>query len=691
MVTPAQDVEFYWLAADGARVSGSERSLREALGSGALPEASLVWRAGWAEWLPANRVAELATAIAEPKRDKAQEPKRDARIASPPATPVAKLPAVAPRAAVGVSAHPTAPSLRAPLPAAPARFNRTAPAPAPPAGPHEHARDTLAPASAPSSFGTLGQSRRAAPNPALSAPPPPPARGRAPLPTFSEEQGGVSATATLRPPGAVPPPARGVPVPALDSSPRATMTPIPAFGLAFGKLETPAPAAMPAVAPKARPTEPAPAAIEPALDSTLEVAPQVPPEARRTPVEPRPAARPASQSVRPTRGDSARDSQVKIGRIGLDSRTGVMAMSALSGALLVAVVALALSRAHDQSGAPPASVSVTGAATPGPVVPSGCRLALPAARIATTVDRGVPPYISPIANESALALGIAASRTKGVGLRLDPNTLDVLPAFEEEGKDTVRGVVPLTRSGSLNFFVDRDDSALRSAHTVDEVPPFTLGVNDGGFSRVNAGTTSLVWPIDGDEKITEPRSAQLGAFGYGVTFRRGGQSGEVLLGFIDSNGRQKSGLSAVPEAPKFVGTPVIAGSSAGALVAFAGRDTSDGSWQLFVSLTRPGAAPSPARALISAGGAGTISPTLAPLGTDRWLVQWTEGGSGQYRVHVQSFAADLSPIGQRVQVSPKGANAGQGALATFAGGATTLFILTTAGHDELWGATLSCP
>jgi len=43
-----------------------------------------------------------------------------------------------------------------------------------------------------------------------------------------------------------------------------------------------------------------------------------------------------------------------------------------------------------------------------------------------------------------------------------------------------------------------------------------------------------------------------------------------------------------------------------------------------------------------------------------------------------------------VLVSPKGANAGQGSLASTPGTVTSLFILTTAGHDELWGATLAC-
>lgn len=608
MVDPAEDVQYYWLAADGTRLSGSGRELRAALRTGALRSATLVWRSGWAEWLPANRVAELATAVAE-------------------AT------------------------------------------------------------AAPSSFGTLGTKRSSptAKRPS-SGPPPPPSRARAAMPTLSEEQGVLPATATLRPPGAVPPPARGVPVPALDSSPRTTMTPIPSFGPPGGRVDTPLPAALPAVVNRA--LLPPPPSIEPPLDSTLEVAPQISTEARRTPVEPLLAAHAqALGSAQRARQDSV----VKIGRIGLDSRSVVMALSALSGALLVALLALVLSRSQSKSPTPEVRPQASNEPAPSPPkAPPGCRLALPAARIAESVERSVPPYVAKLEKEAALALGMAESKSKGLGLRVDPSTLDVLPAFEEEGKDAVRGVVPLTRSGSLTFFVDRDDRALRSAHTIDAVPPFTLGVSDAGFSRVVAGSASLIWQLDPSAKITEPRSAQLADYGYGVTFRRGGQSGAVLLGFVSNDGEKKSELAEVPAAPKFLGTPVIAGSSAGALIAFAGRDAPNAAWKLFVSQALPGKAPSPARELTAGSGGGAISPTLAALSGGRWLVQWTEGSSAQYHVHVQSFAADLSPIGQSIAVSPKGANAGQGALANFADGALTLFILTTAGHDELWGATLAC-
>ncbi|MEO8902876.1 MAG: GYF domain-containing protein [Polyangiaceae bacterium] len=719
LVDPAQkDASYHWLMPDGARLSGTEQELRAALASGVLTAASFVWRKGWAEWQAVERVPELASALPA----KASEHK-----SSPTAV---HMPPLVARDTLTTSIRPTAPTIRTPSLSNPAtRPSRNA---GPSPGAHEVARDTLAPAPTPSSFGNLGGTRRpAAPTRRESGPPPPPVRGRAPLPTLSEEAGVISVTATLRPPGAVPPAPRGVPSPSLDPSPFSaekrggTLTPVPAFGPPGGKFERTSPRfgaepsaaialgaganlltpsiTQPSTAPLERPpvvnqtglstlapVETAPE-LEPSLDSTLEVVAKVPPEARRTPVEPLAPAR--SAPAEPEHATPPqRDSLVKVGRIGLESRTVVLALSGLSGALLVAVIALALSRGDAKAPEPDVRASVSASPAPAlaPAVIPGCRLLLPAARISANVERAVPAYVAQLPNQAALALGFAETKSKGVGLRLNPATLDVTPSFEEDGKDAVRGVVPLTHSGSLAFFVDRDDKALHSAHTVDEVPPFTLGVNEAGFSRVVAGATSLVWPLDGGVKITEPRSAPLGAYGYGIAFRRGGQAGSVLLGFVDSDGKKKTELAGIPNAPKLLGTPVIAGSAAGALVAFAGRDAEDSPWQLFVSLTKPGAAPSPARALLTGSG-GAISPALAPLGADRFLVQWTEGSSGKYHVHVQSFGSDLSPIGQSVLVSPKGANAGQGSVVAFAGQAATLFILTTAGHDELWGATLACP
>ena len=742
MVDSAEETQFHWLAGDGKQRSGGERALCAALTSGTLSATSLVWRAGWAEWLPANRIAELASAISEGSRETPLKPRRHPAVLSPPRAPAEPLSAVPPQPSVippqrtppqakrsepppppirgkvstapaggkpvnGRHAQPPGPVLRGPpphdprLPTKPKQEGKVAAADA-----HGGARDTLNP----SSFGVIG-TRRAAQPAATTArgegAPGVPLR-RMPLPTLTEEGGVPAATATLRPPGAVPPPTRGVPaVPALDSSPSFSFekrtpvaTPVPAFAPPGSAAEAPprTEPVTPAINEPARAAPTLPPVVnrellrEPyaSLDSTLEVATQVPPEALRTPLEPLLAARAALNSASEDVLARAlrRHSRVMLGRLVVDSRMVVMALSALCGALLVAVFGLFVTR-----GRAPASElarSARASTPPAPTPLPGCRVSVPAALIAPNIERAVPPYATKLGNDPGLALGFAVSMTKGVGLRLNPGTLDTVESFEEDGKDAIRGVVPLTRSGTLAFFADRDDSALRSAHTVDEIPPFTLGVSDAGFSRVMAGRTSLVWPLEANLKITEPRAARVGGFGYGVTFRRGGQSGAVLLGFVASDGSKKSELVEIPDAPKFLGTPVIAGSAAGVLVAFAGRAAPEAAWKVFVSLTPPGAPARAARELITAAGGGAISPAVSALGPDRWLVQWTEGVSGQFQVRVQSFAADLSALGAKVLVSPKGANAGQGSLCALDGGATSLFILTTAGHDELWGTTLSC-
>ncbi|MEO6598255.1 MAG: hypothetical protein ABIQ16_00170, partial [Polyangiaceae bacterium] len=362
MVDPAQDVQFYWLAADGTRQTGTERALRAALSGEALIATTLVWRRGWSEWLPANRVAELSSSIPELEREQAQDPGGDLRVADPPATPgLGKVPALGPRPVVAASTGSASNSLRAPLPSTQAKPNRGLVVPT------QHARDTLSP----SSFGTLGPSRRPAAASAREAmrpsgtPPPPPMRGRSPMPTLGEERTAVSVTATLRPPGAVPPPARGVPVPAFDSSPRASagMTPVPVFGPAGGRFATPHPTSLPAVAGTAPLADGAPPSIESRLDSTLEVGQQVPAEARRTPIDPVAAACAVlpSGAGEEARRPAYRDSLVKIGRIGLDTRTVVMGLSALSGALFVAVIGLWMS--HSRTGASAEAVPSASSAT----------------------------------------------------------------------------------------------------------------------------------------------------------------------------------------------------------------------------------------------------------------------------------------------------------------------------------------
>ena len=66
-------------------------------------------------------------------------------------------------------------------------------------------------------------------------------------------------------------------------------------------------------------------------------------------------------------------------------------------------------------------------------------------------------------------------------------------------------------------------------------------------------------------------------------------------------------------------------------------------------------------------------------------------GLEERQVRVQRLGPDLEPSGEPLLVSPKGANAGQGVVFARSPRALSLFVQTTAGHDELWGTSLECP
>ena len=59
-------------------------------------------------------------------------------------------------------------------------------------------------------------------------------------------------------------------------------------------------------------------------------------------------------------------------------------------------------------------------------------------------------------------------------------------------------------------------------------------------------------------------------------------------------------------------------------------------------------------------------------------------------MRIQRLGSKLEPLGEARLVSPKGANAGQGAVLTTGSRVLSVFVQTTAGHDELWGASFEC-
>jgi len=377
-------------------------------------------------------------------------------------------------------------------------------------------------------------------------------------------------------------------------------------------------------------------------------------------------------------------------------RVALVAVSALSALLVVALLVSVATRpsaapAPVASAAPPASEAVPPPPPEPPVVPKGCTLAAPAAKLAPTIERSILPHLTSLP-DGRVAIGFASTRTRGAGIVVDPRTLDKEVISEERGGRRVRDVV-LASASPLSFVVNRDKGPLDATRSLAGAPNTVLGFSRSGISRsVDGGDLELLWKVERD-KVTEPRSASAGAAGSVVAFRRGGLGGEILLGWLGRDGMPTGSLEAVPAGVRYVGTPAPAASASGVAVAFAGRNDEDEDWGIRLAFGALGTIPKRVtdfRVPPGGPGGGAIAPALAPLG-DGWLLQWTEGGPGNYQVRVQRLGADSEPLGDPVLTSPKGASAGQGALWVSGTRALSVYVLTVSGYDELWGAAVECP
>jgi hypothetical protein len=176
-----------------------------------------------------------------------------------------------------------------------------------------------------------------------------------------------------------------------------------------------------------------------------------------------------------------------------------------------------------------------------------------------------------------------------------------------------------------------------------------------------------------------------------VAFRQGGAEGQLMAGWLKPDGSAAGEPFAIEGAPKSLGTPNVAQLGRGAVVLFAARGEKNEPYRIYAATAQPFEKPTAARVLdLPSDGGGAIAPSLAALPGGRYLAQWTDGNIGQYQVHARLLDSSLNPQGDALLISAKGANAGQGTIVTTPTAAVSFFIQTTAGHDELWGVTLTC-
>lgn len=619
---------------------------------------------------PSNRTPSRVTPPPPPMRDRTSAPvsapppppvrDRSAPVSVPPPPPkrdaaspsqVSASPPPAPRRAAA------SPPPEAEKPAPPALFGEGTPTAQAP----EVAASPLAGAPPPIAGGNIPPPVTFPPQPVVLGDAP---QARAPIPTLSDDP--TESSTTLRPPGAVPPPPRGLPGPVTyepaappPAAAAASLAPeasVLIAGLSRGEVEH-----YPSGPEHAEPEGEAP---EPRQPATI-------PPARSTNVDS------LTAGTRPKSKDR--------------SRLLALGLGLLSVLLAITLVVSLLTRPSESPEAAPDASASAGAVKPRRTV--GCRLAAPAARLAPSVERSVPPRHLAL-DDGRIALGFASTATQANGILIDPSTLDVRKFFEQLGALPVRGVAPMT-GATFTFVADRDSDGLTAPSSLEMSPRTLIGFTPEGLARGEPGADpQLIWETPGMDgaEVTECRTLKVGDEGHAVVFRRGGLSGSVLVGWLKPDLSGDGDLEAIPSGVRFVGTPSIAASKDKLLVAFAGRNAENEPWGIRLALADAGEVPDEVLEFpVPEGGlnGGAIAPAVAALG-DRWVLQWTQGGSGKYEVRVQELDAELKPLGEAVPTSPKGANAGQGAVGVSGKKALSVYVLTVAGRDELWGAALEC-
>jgi hypothetical protein len=679
--------EWRWVGEDGVERTVTEQDLIAALSSETLPNFVLVWKHGWLEWLPAMQVSELSWALPPGKSDEPAKPREKDSALAPPPPPLYRYPVIKRRAANLRSDRP--PGAR--------------PEPRPPRPPVKKAEITL------------------------------PGPGPFDPPTLPFE-GALLDDATLLKVANAEPSQPGIEEVDIDSLKHSDPV---------ASLEIPTPDSDPA-------TELDDAEVEAASDPDVSLIPSGPAaaptryghdddaetrvRAAKAPTEAQyvgPHAPPAPERTResqtepelpkvppPPEPDETAPPVLRFLRLLADPRRRALSLYAAGGcvvAVFLGSLIIGLRSGSDAAPAPsgstPASPRETSAAasfasavgrpSPSAASPSRSSLGAPCAivtaamKVADWANPAVVPVFAPIPDSSRIAVGLAQSDIYAIGITIDPKTLDPDQVFREYRRAKLTSVVPTTNDRRLHFEVTRADKKFDASRVVDAAPPFSIGVVAGGVARrLGDDDPTVVWPFDDVASMTVPRLVSVAGVGHAVTFRRGDRGGHVLFGWLTPKGERKSKLVEVNAGADQLGTPTIAAGAHTVVVAFAARHGADSPWRVVMSQVRDGEMPGAVVHFeVPAGGPGgdAISPSATAIGNGRWLLQWTEGSSGNRVVRAQTLAPDLTAASDPVNLSPTGLNAGQAALFSRGDTAAVLFyVQRERGAHELWGASLDC-
>ncbi len=328
-----------------------------------------------------------------------------------------------------------------------------------------------------------------------------------------------------------------------------------------------------------------------------------------------------------------------------------------------------------------------------PAAPSAAPAAAPAGPPQACKLAGAPAILAPTAvlsagiearalGEDDVALGFASNEHEAVGLRFHPSAATTTAAgtATQRARAAIRRVTPFLSTaakGGLELAVDGDakGDTLVGRRTLPFDPPIQIGTTPDGlaWAKRNAAPAGKLWSLDGDGDVQALRAAADPSAATGnaaVAFRRG-DAIDIGVFTAGDSPSPNGDLTRIEGLGGGVGSPAIAINDGVVFAVWADRASNDAPWSLrwvrFESGHSPG---TPMTFTPPPGGKGdqAMSPSVAALPDRRFLLVWAEGHVSDHDVRALRLSEDGKPIGDPLDVSSAGSNAGQGQAAVTSAG-----------------------
>ncbi len=332
------------------------------------------------------------------------------------------------------------------------------------------------------------------------------------------------------------------------------------------------------------------------------------------------------------------------------------------------------------------------ASTPSATEPKPCWVTRQPSRWAARASKNVPFDMVPAAG--AMLVGYAESDQVGVGARIDPRSgkfLEIQRAAEAAGIGRLTPVVGADATAPPTFVITvSGKSAILVAPAV--TPPLFVRFGAQGLDLLRAADAAdgeRIHPLEGDAKPNAEQLLTAGAAGVYASFRR---EDAILGAWLGADRKAKGTPMKVTGSGGTVGKPRAGWNGKQVAVVFADKPEG-GRWQVRLGRASGGEVPQATEVFdLPAGGPGgdAIAPDIVGLADGRWLVMWTEGAAGSRAIRSLTLAADGTPIGDPIALSPPAGNYGQAQLGVVGGYVTVLFLQKGDEDFELWGAVLQC-